>query len=135
MRPVGAEDRGAGQHEKNHDTCRHHVFPYRHGNERHPVPLHVGLVAGAVRLAIDQPSWHRPLVDAESQHEPDVQSGERDEHPRDHEHVEREEPRERSAGDDRPAQHHVHERVADKGCARGDRRPDSEPPVGILVPP
>ena len=49
--------------------------------------------------------------------------------------MQREEPRQRPAGDDRPAQEHVDQRRSDDRRAGGDRRADPEPPVGVLVPP
>src|SRR6266542_4054971 len=45
-----------------------------------------------------------------------------------------EEARERSPRDDRPAQEHVNDRLADDRGAGGDGRADAQPPVGVLVP-
>ena len=53
------------------------------------VLLDLLLVALPVGLAIDQPAGHRPLVDAEPEHQPEVQPDERDQEPRDHEDVQR----------------------------------------------
>ena len=58
---------------------------------------------------------------------------EADQHPRNDEDVQREESGQRRAGDDRPAQHQLHDRGTDHGNAAGDRRADPEPPVGILI--
>ena len=104
MGPVRTEDRRADQHGEDDDTHRDHVLPRRHGKERHAIAVDVGLVALAVGLPVHHPPRHRPLVDAESQDEPDVQPGERDEDPGHDEDVDREEARQRPAGDDRPTE-------------------------------
>jgi len=62
-----------------------------------------------------------------------VQPGERDENAGDDEDVEREEARQRPAGDDRRAQEQVDECRADDRRPRGNGRADAEAPVGVLV--
>src|SRR6266850_1384544 len=133
--PVRAKDRGACQRGEDDYGHPHHVLPRGDGEERHAVPLDLILVTLPVCLPIDHAPRHRPLVDPESQDQPEVQTGERDEHPGDHEDVEREEPRQRPAGDDRPSQEHVDQRRPDNRRTRGDRCADPEPPVGVLIPP
>ena len=55
------------------------------------------------------------------------------EHARDDEDVQREEARQRLAGDDRPAEHELDELRADERNAAGDRRADAESPVRVLI--
>ena len=59
-------------------------------------------------------------------HESDQQAGNKKD-------VQCEEARQRCARDDGPAQQHVHSLRANQRHAAGDRRPDAEPPVGVLV--
>src|SRR3989442_12066955 len=51
------------------------------------------------------------------------------------EDVHREESGQRAPRDDRTAEQHLNERVADTRGTRCDRRPDPEPPVRVLIPP
>ena len=59
------------------------------GKKGTPSLCDLGLVALAIRLAIDQPAGHRPLVDAEPEHQPEMQADEADQHSWDHEDMQR----------------------------------------------
>src|SRR5262249_37770167 len=73
-------------------------------------------------------------IDAEPEHEPEVEPDHADEDARHEKYVHREESRQRASRDDRPAEQKMDERVADARRSRRNRRTDPEPPVGVLIP-
>ncbi len=64
-----------------------------------------------------------------------MHSNPRKQQPRNHEHVQREESRQRRPANDRPAQHQVYQLRPHERHATGDRSADSQAPIRILVKP
>ena len=50
------------------------------------------------------------------------------------EDVEREEARQSFRGDDRPAEHQIHEAFANEGNTTQDGSADAQTPIGVLIP-
>ena len=128
------EDRGAGEDEQDGHGHRHHVLAHDIRDEGHTVPMDLLHVAQPVRLTIDEPARHRPLVDAEPKNQPEVETHQSNQDPRNQKHVRGEDTRQRAAGDDRASEDQMHHGLADEWRASGDGGADPEPPVRILIP-
>src|SRR6266849_417001 len=99
---MGAEDRGAQQHEEDDHAHGDHVLARGGREEGNAVLLDFFFVLRSVGLAVDEPTWHRPLVDAESEDQPQMHAYETDQKARYCEDVKGEKARKRSPGDDGP---------------------------------
>ena len=134
MRTERSEQQRA-EHDGEHDhAARHHVLSCRVREKRHAVLVNLFLVSVSVRLAAHHATGHRPFVDADAKHEPEMQADHADEDPGNEKHVHREESRQRAPRDDRSAEQELDQRVSDARRARRDRGADPEPPVGVLIP-
>ena len=133
VRSEGPEDRGAGEHGADRDPGERDVALGGIREERHAVALHLLLVLAAVGRPVHEPAGHGPLVDAEAEHQQQVDRDEGDQEPRHHEDVQREEARQRLPRDDRAAEQQVHHLASQQRRAPHDRRADAEAPVGVLI--
>ncbi len=95
--------------------------------------MHLTLVPGQVGLAADQPPGHRPFVDTELEDQEHVDQYRGDQETRHHEYMEGEEPGQRLARDDRPAEEKSDQPRPQDGNPGHHRRADAETPVGIRV--
>src|SRR5262249_7171114 len=62
-----------------------------------------------------------------------MKAHEADQHPWNHENVQGEESRKCRARNDRSAEHQLHDHRARNGNSAGNRRPDAEPPISVLI--
>src|SRR5262245_65839914 len=121
-------------------TCKHqqaacdHILSRSVREERHTVPVHFFLVPASICLAVDHAPRHRPLVDADPEHEPQMEPDHSDEDSGNEEDVHGEEPRQRASRDDGTTEEQMNEGVSDTWGTRRDRRADPEPPVHVLIP-
>ena len=135
MRSERSEPEGTEQYGEDDHAAGDHVLSRGVGEERHTVPMHFVLVPPSICLAVDHATRHRPLVDADPEHEPQMEPDHADQDSGNEEDVHREESRQCAPRDDRTTEQHLNERVADTRGTRCDRRPDPEPPVRVLIPP
>src|SRR5215468_9701024 len=131
--PFRAEVGGAAENAQDHQTAKDQVFADGLWHERHPFPLQQRLVFGLVCGCGDLPPWLGVFIDAFGEHQAQVHGDERQDEAGDDEDVEREEARQRLARNDRPGEHQAHEIRPDERDTPHHRRPDAQPPVGILV--
>src|SRR3984885_1705317 len=118
---------------KNDECRKEHVFPYRVRNEGLAIFLGQSVILGLVGGSPYDASRHRPFVDAELQHHQDVEAEEPYQQCGNHEYMQRKKPRESRARDDRATQHQLHNKGTEDGNAAGNRRSDSQTPVGVLI--
>ena len=91
------------------------------------------VVFGEIGSALHRAAGHRPLVDAELQHHPDMHGHEDQQSSRDHENMKGEEARKSSTSDDGTTQHQIHQRAANERYAADDRGPNAQSPIGVLI--
>ena len=132
--PKGPNQAEHADHGQRDESGEDHVLLERHGHERQTVLVNQLLILLQVGFPLDDPPGHRPLVDAEVDHHQEVDADQADQHAGDDEDVQREEARQRLAGDDRAAEEDLDELQAHDRHAAGDRRADAESPVRVLDP-
>ena len=89
------------------------VFPYGVRHKRHAVFLDQLVIFALIGGFPNQTSRHGPLIDAETQHHPNMHADTRQQNARDHEDVQCKEPGQRSSADDGAAQKSMHQQSAD----------------------
>ena len=97
--------------------------------------MHQLVILPQIGLASNDAAGHGPFVDAEFQHQKDMQGDEGDQQSGNHEDMHREKARKRCTGNDRAAQHERHQPGPKHGNAAHNRCSDSQSPIGILVEP
>ena len=100
----GAQEERAGRDRQQDCSGKENVLPHGCWYERNAVTMRQLLVFLEIGRASNDASGHRPVVDAELQNEEHVNPDETSEEQRHHEHVQREEPRQRGGGDDRTSE-------------------------------
>ena len=131
--PKRTEDGGTECDREEDGGGEDEVLPDRAGHKGNAVLVREFVVLLDVGLAANDAAGHRPFVDAELQHHPDVEAGEGEQRAWDDEDVQRKEARERGAVDDGTAQHQVDKLPADERYAAHDGCADAESPVGVLI--
>ena len=131
---MGPEERRADEHAHGDDGHPDHILLRRDREKWHAVALHFGLVALAIGGPIDQATRHRPFVDAQPQHQPEMQGDQANQQPWDHKDMQREKARQGSAGDDRPPQEQFDHLRSDQRRPARDGGANPQPPIGILIP-
>ena len=133
-RPERPEPCSNANQNKQHCAAKHHVVARRVGIEGHAVLLHARLVAFAISRRINRLASLRHFTDAVAQHRVEMAADERDCRTRQNEHMQREEARERCAGNHWTAQQERAQLIADAGRAVRNRRADAETPIRIGIP-
>ncbi len=100
-----SEDQRACNNRDHQDRAKDEILADHVRHERHAGLFDLFLVLGDVRFLSHDAAGFRILVDAFGQHQPQVQTEERDDYSRYDEYVQREKPRQCLAGDDPSGQH------------------------------
>ncbi len=132
-RPEWPEIDGASRYRGQNEGGEEQILPYRVRNKGLAILFHQLFILGRVRRAFHKASGHGPIVDAQLQHHQEMQAHQANQHPGNHENVEREKTRKRGAGNNRAAEHEFYGGGPQDRHAAGDGSADSQPPIGVLV--
>ena len=116
------------------DGRRREILPNAMRRKGHTLLLEDRLVFLVVGFAADNVSGLRIFVDALGENHAQVHGQKRKDGAGKDEDVEREEARQSFRGDDRPAEHQIHEAFANEGNTTHDGGADSQTPISILIP-
>ena len=131
--PKGPKNDGAHGDGGEHRAGKDEVFPKRAGHKRNAVGVGEMVVLLDVGRAMHEPAGHGPLVDAELENHPHVQEYEQKHRAGNDKDMQREETRERCAGNDGTAEEQMNQAAADERHAAHDGRADAEAPIRILI--